>query len=277
MAVVLPAMTSAVFPCLGSLAGGAQALPYSEWAVFWRHRSQSKHFCCFSTFHVLIFLPNILSFKTSGSRSQLEAASWPWLRPYFAMGSAGHWGAARRTRERGVPAASCMGKGVPRGAALGLGGLAQSRQAMWSDSGCSVWSCRVRRAQPLLSVCQLCILKLGFCQQNLSGRNLPGSLGKQGRLFFFFSLPSSPRVFALLGNICAKPQEAPADENHPASAYRAEAGDRPEEARNKFDKEQVAWQLKKAACLQERLQWQALKMIICNKTAYNLTTLSLLV
>lgn len=161
MAVVLPAMTSAVFPCLSSLAGGAQALPYSEWAVFWRHRSHLKCFCCFSTFHILIFLPNVMSFKMSGSRSQLEAASCL-AETLVCCGQCrtlGHSASIKKVSQ--LRLAWARGYLVLQPCAWEAW-LRAGRQ-MWSGLGFSTWSCRVRRAQPLLSVCLLRSLQLGFC------------------------------------------------------------------------------------------------------------------
>lgn len=70
-----------VFPVcvLGSLVGLAQALPYSELTVFWKSRSQLKHFCVFLIF---FHFPCIyLFFFDSSNRlqnwAQVGAAAWP--------------------------------------------------------------------------------------------------------------------------------------------------------------------------------------------------------
>lgn len=147
---------------------------------------------------------------------------------------------AQCKRERGVPAVSCMGKGVPCAAALRLGGLAQSRQADVVRLGIQHMKLQGEESAAPVVCMPVMQLATGFLLAELKWQEFARQLGEARKDFFFPSLPSSHQVFALLWNICAKPQEVPADENHPASTYCAEAGDRPEEARNKYDKEQVA-------------------------------------
>lgn len=104
---------------------------------------------------------------------------------------------AQCKRERGVPAVSCMGKGVPCAAALRLGGLAQSRQADVVRLGIQHMKLQGEESAAPVVCMPVMQLATGFLLAELKWQEFARQLGEARKDFFFFLL-SLPHIRFLL-------------------------------------------------------------------------------